>query len=77
MTSSCPTWASWSAGVIFMLPVGGGSILSRAIRISPLGLPEFHLLDREVPPATKLPQQAAEIVSRGPTAGLPDAAAVP
>jgi hypothetical protein len=29
-----------------------------------LGLPEFHLLDREVPPATALRQQAAEIVNR-------------
>jgi putative ATP-dependent endonuclease of OLD family len=51
------------AGAIVMLPVGGGDILSWATRMTALGLPEFHLMDREVPPATKVRQQAAEIVN--------------
>jgi hypothetical protein len=54
------------AGVLVMLPVGGGDLLSWAARMAALGLPEFHLLDREVPPATEQRQQAAEIVNQRP-----------
>ena len=51
------------AGMLVMLPVGGGDILSWASRLATLGLPEFHLLDREVPPTTELRRQAAKIVN--------------
>ncbi len=54
------------AGVIVMLPVGGGDVLAWATRMAALGLPEFHLLDREVPPATERRQQAVEIVNQRP-----------
>ena len=53
-------------GVIVMLPVGGGDILNWATRMAALRLPEFHLLDQEVPPATELRQHAAEIVNQRP-----------
>jgi hypothetical protein len=46
-----------------MLPAGGGDRLSWAARMAALGLPEFHLLDREIPPATEQRQQAAAIVN--------------
>ncbi len=54
------------AGTLVMLPVGGGDVLAWAARMAALGLPEFHLLDREVPPATERRQQAAEIVNQRP-----------
>jgi putative ATP-dependent endonuclease of the OLD family len=46
------------------MPIGGGDPLSWAARMAALGLPEFHLLDREVPPATERRQQAVEIVNK-------------
>ncbi len=53
-------------GTNVMLPFGGGDLLAWAARMAALGLPEFHLLDREVPPATERRQQAAEIVNQRP-----------
>lgn len=53
-------------GAIVLLPVGGGDVVSWADRMAALRLPEFHLLDREVPPATKRRQQAVEIVNERP-----------
>jgi hypothetical protein len=52
------------AGVLVMVPIGGGDLLSWATRMAALKLPEFHLLDREVPPATERRQQAVEIVNK-------------
>ena len=49
-----------------MLPIGGGDLLAWAARMAALGLPEFHLLDREMPPATDRRQQAVEIVNQRP-----------
>ncbi|HVC96462.1 MAG TPA: ATP-dependent endonuclease [Pirellulales bacterium] len=54
-------------GVLVILPVGGGDLVAWAARMAALGLPEFHLLDREVPPATERRQQAAEIVNQRPS----------
>ena len=54
------------AGVIVMLPFGGGDVLAWAARLAALCLPEFHLLDRELRPATERRQQAAEIVNQRP-----------
>jgi hypothetical protein len=53
-------------GRIVMLPVGGGDALCWSTRLAPLGLPEFHLLDREMPPATKNRRQAVAIVNKRP-----------
>jgi len=54
------------AGAMVMLPIGGGDLLAWAARMAALGLPEFHLLDREVPPATERRQQAVELVNERP-----------
>jgi len=54
------------AGALVVLPIGGGDLLAWAARMAALGLPEFHLLDREVPPATERRQQAVEIVNQRP-----------
>jgi hypothetical protein len=53
-------------GAIVILPVGGGDILSWAVRLAALGLPEFHLFDRELPPTTELRQQATKLVNQRP-----------
>jgi len=52
------------AGAVLMLPIGGGDLLAWAARMAALGLPESHLLGREVPPATERRQQAVEIVNQ-------------
>ncbi|HVC98986.1 MAG TPA: ATP-dependent endonuclease [Pirellulales bacterium] len=54
------------AGALVMLPVGGGDLLAWAARMAAFRLPEFHLLDREMPPATERRQQAVEIVNQRP-----------
>jgi hypothetical protein len=41
----------------------GGVDLSTAFRFAGLGLPEFHFLDRDVPPATQSRQQVAAMVN--------------
>ncbi len=41
----------------------GGVDLSTAFRFAGLGLPEFHLLDRDIPPATQTRQQVAAMVN--------------
>jgi hypothetical protein len=41
----------------------GGVDLSSALRFAALSLPEFHLLDRDVPPATHIRQQLAAMVN--------------
>jgi len=63
-TPCCPTWASWS------VPAPWSCYRSEAAtswpgpeRMAALGLPEFHLLDREVPPATERRQQPVETVA--------------
>ena len=54
------------AGAMVMVPIGGGDLLAWAARMAALGLREFHLLDREMPPATERRQQAVEIVNGRP-----------
>ncbi len=44
----------------------GGVDLSSAFRFAGLGLPEFHLLDRDMPPATQSRQQVAAMVNSRP-----------
>jgi hypothetical protein len=41
----------------------GGVDLSSAFRFAGLGCPEFHLLDRDIPPATQTRQQVAMMVN--------------
>jgi hypothetical protein len=52
--SSLPDLAAWERnGRVVLLPRGGGDNLIWVTCLAPLGLPEFHLLDREDPPATQ------------------------
>jgi hypothetical protein len=44
----------------------GGNDLSTAFRFAGLGLAEFHLLDRDIPPATQIRQQVAMMVNSRP-----------
>jgi hypothetical protein len=62
-----PDLGEWERnGTLVVVPIGGGDILSWTERMAAFRLPELHLLDREVPPATTIRQQAVEIVNRRP-----------
>jgi hypothetical protein len=50
---------------LMFFPFGGDPWLWTD-RLAPLGLPEFHLYDREVPPETELRQRAAKTVNLRP-----------
>ncbi len=49
-------------GLLVFAPTGGVD-LSTAFRFAGLSLPEFHLLDRDVPPATQTRHQVAAMVN--------------
>lgn len=53
-------------GELIFLPFGGGSVAAFTHRLAPLGRPEFHLYDHELPPETEYRRQAAEQVNRRP-----------
>ncbi|MCD0462488.1 ATP-dependent endonuclease [Roseiconus lacunae] len=52
-----------NAGNLIFIPFGGGHVRAWGQRLAPLGLPEFHLYDRELPPETDLRVQAAGLVN--------------
>ncbi len=52
-------------GRLVFAPTGGVD-LSTGFRFASLGLPEFHLLDKDVPPATQTRQQVAAMVNSRP-----------
>jgi hypothetical protein len=51
---------------LLFMPLGGGDGRTRAFRFAGLGIAEFHLADRDVPPVTESRQQAADIVNWRP-----------
>ncbi len=51
---------------LIFVPCGGGDSRSWACRLAGLGAAEFHLLDRDVSPATEARRQTAEIVNARP-----------
>ena len=51
-------------GRIVFVPFGGGGVLSWTDRLAPLGLREWHLYDRELPPETDLRLAAVEAVNQ-------------
>jgi len=53
-------------GKILFLPVGGGYLWNWVERLAPLGLQEFHLYDRELPPETSRRQAFIERLRRRP-----------
>ena len=62
-----PDLTRWrAAGRIVLVPVGGGDPASWPNRLRPLGLPEFHLYDREQLPETNARQRAVDQVNARP-----------
>ena len=53
-------------GRIVFVPFGGGRLAAWTDRFPPLGCPELHVYDREVPPETELRQDAAAHVASRP-----------
>jgi len=51
-------------GELVFVPFGGGNVQAWTHRLAPLGKPEFHLYDHELPPETDLRREAAEMVNR-------------
>lgn len=49
---------------LIFVPIGGGDMAAWSGRLAGLGLPEFHLYDREAPPETQSRQRAADLVNR-------------
>jgi hypothetical protein len=69
-----PDLGAWEeAGCLLFVPTAGGAFLTWAERPAGLGLPEFHLYDREIPPETELRMRAP---SSGRDPGGPRALAV-
>jgi len=54
------------AGRLVFVPAGGGDFQPWLARLAPFGCAEFHILDREVPPATQQRLAWAELVNRRP-----------
>jgi putative ATP-dependent endonuclease of OLD family len=54
------------AGQVVFVPTGGGGLEDWAFRLAPLGLPEFHLYDREVPPLTDQRRAVAAAINSRP-----------
>ena len=50
-------------GELVFIPFGGGHVAAWAHRLAPLGKPEFHLYDHELPPETDHRREAAESVN--------------
>lgn len=53
-------------GELVFIPFGGGNVQAWTHRLAPLGKPEFHLYDHELPPESDLRREAAETVNRRP-----------
>ncbi len=53
-------------GLIAFVPVGGSSFCHWTYRLEGLGLAEFHLLDKEIPPLTTERRRAVALVNRRP-----------
>ena len=54
---------TWSAVTRVVFTPTGGVDLTSAFRFAGLGLPEFHLLDRDVPPVTQTRHWVAAMVN--------------
>ena len=62
-----PDLAEMEGRLALVFAPSGGVKLSSAFRFAGLGLPEFHLLDRDTPPATQSRQQVAAMVNSRPS----------
>jgi hypothetical protein len=53
-------------GELIFVPFGGSHVRAWMHRLAPLGKPEFHLYDHELPPETNHRREAEETVNRRP-----------
>ncbi len=51
-------------GELVFMPIGGGNLAAWATRLAPLGLPEFHLFDRELSPETEIRQAVVDDINQ-------------
>ena len=63
---SLPDLAAMERKLALVFVPSGGVDLSSAFRFAGLGLSEFHLLDRDMPPATQARQQVVAMVNSRP-----------
>ena len=64
--SALPHLSRWEQqGKLIFVPTGG-DLLSWSDRLAPLGVPEFHLCDRELAPETELRRKVVESVNARP-----------
>jgi hypothetical protein len=62
-----PDLGAWERdGQLVFVPFGGGDVLAWSDRFAPLGCPEFHLYDRELPPESAVRRQAVSRVNARP-----------
>jgi hypothetical protein len=66
---SLPDLADMERRLALVIAPTGGVDLSTGFRFAGLSLPEFHLLDRDIPPATQNRQHVAAMVA-GPTSAI-------
>jgi len=65
--SSLPPLADMEQqGELIFVPFGGGNVRVWMHRLAPLGKPEFHLYDHELPPETDYRREAAAAINRRP-----------
>ncbi len=55
-----------TSGRLIFLPAGGGSIGTWALKLWQLGLPQFHLYDREMSPATEVRRYLVNAINARP-----------
>ena len=55
-----------AGGRIIFLPAGGGSIGNWTLKLGQLGLPQFHLYDREMSPATEVRRNLVNAINARP-----------
>jgi hypothetical protein len=53
-------------GSLVFIPFGGGNVLAWSDRLAPLGCPEIHIYDRELPPETALREAAIDRINARP-----------
>ncbi len=53
-------------GALIFVPFGGGHVSAWTHRLAPLGKPEFHLYDHELPPETDYRREAVDRVNLRP-----------
>jgi len=53
-------------GELIFIPFGGSDVFNCTHRLAPLGIPEFHLYDHELPPETEKRLKAAQAVNARP-----------